>query len=155
MPSDGIVTVTHTGFTVANLERACAFFRDVFGFTISPTSRQSGEAVDRMLGVPGAELDIAFATGGGCTIELIHYVRPKSDRPFTMRHCDSGFAHIAFKVDDVEQMADAVSAAGYHLFSRPQVVPAGPRKGGKNVYAQGPDGIVIELQQAPPSALAE
>ncbi len=29
MPNHSVVTVTHTGFTVPDLARACAFFRDV------------------------------------------------------------------------------------------------------------------------------
>jgi catechol 2,3-dioxygenase-like lactoylglutathione lyase family enzyme len=102
-----------------------------------------------MVGVPGAEVDIAFATHGDCTIELICYVQPRSGRAHDREHCDTGFAHMAFEVDDIERVASAVRTAGYRLFSEPQVVPAGPRKGGRNVYAQGPDGLVIELQQAP------
>jgi glyoxylase I family protein len=144
----GIVGMNHTGFTVSDLQRASAFFRDVLGFAISPTTRHSGPAVERMIGVAGAVVDIAFATCGDHTIELIRYVEPRSRRASDLRHCDTGFAHVAFEVDDIDRMAEAVQASGYRLFSEPQVVSAGPRKGGKNVYAQGPDGIVIELQQA-------
>ena len=150
MPVSSICRMTHTGFTVSDMDRAAAFFRDVLGFTITPTTRQSGPVVGRMVGVPGAEVDIAFATLGDSTIELICYVNPRSDRTNDLRHCDTGFAHIAFQVDDIERMMQSVRAAGYRLYSDPQVVPAGPRKGGKNVYTQGPDGIVVELQQAPP-----
>jgi len=142
--------MTHTGFTVSDLDRASAFFRDVLGFTIGPTTRQNGPVVGRMVGVPGAEVAIAFATSGDCTIELICYVTPRSDRTSNLRHCDTGFAHIAFQVDDIESMMQSVRAAGFRLYSEPQVVPAGPRKGGKNVYTQGPDGIVVELQEPPP-----
>jgi catechol 2,3-dioxygenase-like lactoylglutathione lyase family enzyme len=149
MPSDGILKMNHTGFTVQDLARASAFFRDVLGFTISPITRQSGPAVEHMVGVPGAEVDIAFATCGAHTIELICYVNPRSTREHDLRHCDVGYAHVAFEVEDIERMADAVRAAGYELFSQPQVIPAGPRKGGRNVYARGPDGIVVELQQEP------
>jgi catechol 2,3-dioxygenase-like lactoylglutathione lyase family enzyme len=147
--------MNHTGFTVPDLGRASAFLRDVLGFSISATTRQSGPAVERMTGVPGAEVDIAFATYGDHTIELICYVTPRSEREHDLRHCDTGYAHVAFEVDDIERMAAAVKAAGYRLFSEPQVVPAGPRQGGRNVYAQGPDGIVIELQQAPARAGTE
>lgn len=145
----GIVRMNHTGFTVSDLQRTSAFFRDVLGFAISPTTRHSGPVVERMVGVPGAVVDIAFASCGDHTIELICYVEAHSHRASDLRHCDTGFAHVAFEVDDIDAMAEAVRASGYRLFSAPQVVPAGPRKGGKNVYAQGPDGIVIELQQAP------
>jgi catechol 2,3-dioxygenase-like lactoylglutathione lyase family enzyme len=147
--------MNHTGFTVSDLARASAFFRDVLGFTVGAVTRQSSPAVGRMVGVPGAVVDIAFAKLGDSTIELICYVEPRSNRTSNLRHCDTGFAHIAFEVDDIESMMDSVRAAGYRLFSEPQVVPAGPRKGGKNIYAQGPDGIVVELQQAPPQAFAE
>jgi catechol 2,3-dioxygenase-like lactoylglutathione lyase family enzyme len=149
MPNDGILRMNHIGFTVRNLERASSFFRDVLGFSISPTTRQNGPAVGKMVGVPGAEVDIAFATHGGHTIELICYVAPQSSRDHDLVHCDIGYAHIAFEVDDIERVSKAAQAAGYQPFGEPQLVPAGPRKGGWNVYARGPDGIVIELQQAP------
>jgi catechol 2,3-dioxygenase-like lactoylglutathione lyase family enzyme len=148
MPIAGILKVNHTGITVKDLARATAFFRDVLGFSISPTTRQSGPAVGRMIGVSGAEVDIAFAICGDHTVELICYVTPHEARDHDLRHCDIGYAHLAFEVESIERMAVAVRAAGYELFSEPQVVPAGPRKGGLNVYARGPDGIVIELQQA-------
>lgn len=154
MPTIGVVRMNHTGFTVKDLARAAAFFRDVLGFTISPTTRQSGPAVGRMVGVPGAEVDIAFATHGDSTIELICYVTPCSEREHDLRHCDVGYAHVAFEVDDIERMAEAIRLAGYDLFSEPQIVPAGPRKGGRNIYAKGPDGIVVELQQAPSRTLS-
>lgn len=148
MDNSAVVGVTHTGFTVAKLERASAFFRDVLGFEISPTVRQSGDVVGRMVGIPEAELDIAFATGGGHTIELIQYVRPDGG-PLNRRHCDIGYTHLAVMVRDIEAMAARVADAGYRLFSKPQTVPAGPRKGLRNVYAEGPDGIVLELQESP------
>jgi catechol 2,3-dioxygenase-like lactoylglutathione lyase family enzyme len=68
-----------------------------------------------------------------------------------LQACDPGFAHVAFEVENIEDMVDRVEAAGYRALSRPQTVPDGPRKGGKNVYVRGPDGIVIEFQQAAPA----
>ena len=128
MPGRGICKVNHTGFTVSDLGRAAAFFRDVFGYTISETTRQSGLAVGLMVGIPGAEVDIVFATLGDSTIELICYINPRSDRVNDLRHCDTGFAHIAFHVDDIDSVVGSVQAAGYRLYGDPQIVPAGPRK---------------------------
>jgi len=150
MPSHSVRKMSHMGFTVPDLNRAASFFRDVLGFSITEPIRQAGPAVACMVGVPGAQVDIAFATLGDCTIELISYVTPRSIRVNDMRHCDAGFAHVAFLVEDIESMTQTIKAAGYRPFSEPQIIPAGPRKGAKNVYAQGPDGIVIELQQALP-----
>jgi catechol 2,3-dioxygenase-like lactoylglutathione lyase family enzyme len=153
--STSIRGMSHTGFTVSDLARASAFLRDVLGFTVGEVTRQSGPAVERLVGVPGAVVDIAFATLGDSTVELICYVEPRSNRANYLKHCDTGFAHIAFDVDDIESTIDSLHAAGYRSFSQPQVIPAGPRKGGKNVYAQGPDGIVVELRQAPPGAFTD
>src|SRR5262245_41756456 len=140
MPKCCITRMNHTGFTFSDLDRAAAFFRDVLGFSISATTRQSGPAVERITGVAGAEIDIAFATGPGCTIELMRFINPVSPRAFDLRPCDPGFAHIAFEVEDIDATYAAIEAAGFRSFSHPQVVPAGPRKGGKNNYAEGPEG---------------
>ena len=151
MAAIGIKRTNHTAFTVSDLDRAAAFFRDVLGFSITEKTRQKGEVVGRITGVPGAELDIAFAVAPGHMIELMQYITPVSGRSLDLRPCDPGFSHIAFEVDDIDAAVAAIEAAGYTAVSRPQVVPAGPRKGGKNVYTRGPDGIVIEFQEAPPA----
>jgi catechol 2,3-dioxygenase-like lactoylglutathione lyase family enzyme len=150
MQSCNIIKANHTGFTVSDPDKAVAFFRDVLGFSIAPTVRQSGRAVEKITGVPNAEIEITFVFGAGYCIELLHFVYPVSDRCIDLRACDAGFAHIAFEVDNIDAMVGKVEAAGYRAFSRPQIVPAGPRKGGKTVYTRGPDGIVIEFQQAAP-----
>jgi catechol 2,3-dioxygenase-like lactoylglutathione lyase family enzyme len=151
MAAIGIKRTNHTAFTVSDLDRAAAFFRDVLGFAITEKTRQRGEVVGRITGVPGAELDIAFAVAPGHMIELMQYIAPVSRRTFDLRPCDPGFSHIAFEVEDIDAAVAAIEAAGYGAVSVPQIVPAGPRKGGKNVYARGPDGIVIEFQEAPPA----
>lgn len=105
-----------------------------------------------MTGVPGAELEIAFATGAGHTIEMIRYVAPAVTQSAQKRPCEPGFAHVAFLVDDIDASVAVIKAAGYEAFSPPQIVMSGPRKGGKNVYIRGPEGIFIELQQNPPAS---
>lgn len=148
-----ILKSNHIGFTVSDLERSAGFFRDLLGFSLSDTVRQHGEAVEKLTGVPGAVLDIQFAHGYGCAIELQYYIAPSGKAHYGLRPCDPGFAHIAFEVDDIDAMAEKVSAAGFMLVSSPQIVPAGPRKGGRNVYVRGPDNIVVEFQSAPPVSL--
>lgn len=145
-----LIRTTHTGFTVADLDRSSAFFRDVFGFTVTTPIRHSGTTIERMTGIVGAELEVAFATGGGHTIEMICYVAPIVPPAPEKLPCEPGFAHVAFLVQDIDACISAIEAAGYQAFSPPQTVLSGPRKGGKNVYIRGPEGIFIELQQSPP-----
>ena len=152
MPGCKLIRVKHTGVTVADLERTRAFFRDVLGFTVTEAVEHTGEHVTRMVGVPGARLRIAFCSGGGHTIELIQYVNPAPTPAARRPHNETGFTHIALLVEDIDAASRAICAAGFELFGEPQTVLAGPRKGGKNVYARDTAGLVIELQQPPPQA---
>ena len=147
-----VIRVNHTGITVSDLDRVAAFFRDVLGFTVTEPVEQRGEAVSRMVGVPEAALRIAFCSGGGHTIELIEYLNPRPTSEVRLPHNQTGFTHIAVLVEDIDEAGTAISKAGFELFGAPQTVPAGPRKGGKNVYARHGAGLVIELQQPPPAA---
>lgn len=150
MPRCQISKCNHTGLTVSDLDAAGAFFHDLLGFSLTEITRQSGDEVERMTGVSGAEIDILFACRSDCTIELMRYVKPEGLRKFHLRPCDTGFAHIAFEVADIDDIAAIMVDAGFLPVSKPQVVPSGPRKGGKNLYVRGPDNIVIEFQTAPP-----
>ncbi len=149
MTASIIRKANHTGFTVSNLNTAAAFFRDVLGFTITAPVQQSGPAVERMTGMTGAKLTILFAYGGGHVVELMQYFEPPGRTTYELRPCDVGCAHIAFEVDDIDDINRRIQCAGYMPFSAPQVVPFGPRKGGKNLYVRGPDNIIIEFQEAP------
>lgn len=144
-----IVRANHTGLTVNDLSGVACFFRDVLGFRLTDPARQSGPAVERMTGVPGAEIEIIFAIRPGFTVELMRYHAPEGQRVNTLRPCDTGFAHLAFEVEDIDSVVPLMRAAGAAPIGEPQVVPAGPRKGGRNLYVRGPDNIVIEFQQAP------
>lgn len=144
-----ILRANHTGFTVSDVAKAAGFFRDVLGFRLTEPVRQIGPAVEKMTGVSGADIEIIFAIGPGCTVELMQYHAPEGLRDNTLRPCDPGFAHIAFEVANIKAIAPLMRAAGATPLGEPQVVPAGPRKGGLNLYVRGPDNIVIEFQQAP------
>ena len=144
-----IVRANHTGFTVNDLNGAARFFRDVLGFRLTEPVLQTGAAVEQMTGVPGAEIEIIFAIRPDFTVELMRYHAPEGQRINTLRPCDTGFAHLAFEVKDLDEVMSLLREAGATPVGEPQVVPAGPRKGGRNLYVRGPDNIVIEFQQAP------
>lgn len=149
MSSFHITATNHTAFTVSDLPAAIAFFRDLLGFSATEATRQSGDAAAKITGLPGAELDIVFVETPGHKIELMQYWTPRGRAGFDLRPCDPGFAHISFEVKEIDALVSVLDSAGYRAVSAPQIVQAGPRKGGRNVYVRGPDGIVIEFQEAP------
>jgi catechol 2,3-dioxygenase-like lactoylglutathione lyase family enzyme len=60
-----ILAVDHTGFTVSDLEKSLAFWRDVLGFELSHRPHQTGSLASEITGVPGAEISIAVLKGYG------------------------------------------------------------------------------------------
>ena len=147
-----LIRVNHTGITVSDIEKTAAFFRDVLGFEVTEPMEHAGDYVSRMMGVPDAAIKIAFCTGGGHTIELIQYTNPPPGPAIRRSHNETGYMHIAILVRDIEAAKKELADADFELFSEPQTVQAGPRTGGKNVYARNAAGLVLELQQPPPAA---
>ncbi|MBT6208471.1 MAG: hypothetical protein HOI35_00420 [Woeseia sp.] len=143
-----VIRTNHTGITVSDMESTLDFFRDVLCMNTSEIVEHKSEMVERLTGVPGAQIRIAFVDLPGHQIELIQYLNPTDTLTSELRHCDAGAFHIALEVDDIEAATDAAESAGYVALGEPQIVPEGPRKGNRNVYLRNSDGIVIEFQMS-------
>ncbi|MFQ5924198.1 MAG: VOC family protein, partial [Anaerolineales bacterium] len=144
MPNFKILATNHTSFTVSNLDRSLAFFRDALGFEITSKAPRSRRTIENITGVEDADVMIAYARGPGHNLELIEYLRPEDRGHVRPRPCDVGFAHIAYDVDDIDA---AVTAATEHEFKpvgQLTVVDQGPNKGGRAAYLRDPDGITGE-----------
>jgi catechol 2,3-dioxygenase-like lactoylglutathione lyase family enzyme len=144
-----IIAADHTGFTVANLERSLAFWRDVLGFELSHRPHQTGELASEITGVAGAEISIAVLKGYGHKIELLEYAAPDDRRHVDLRPCDIGFVHVAFTVDNLDAVLNAIAASGWKAAGKPQTLKAGPNAGKRVVYVRDPDGTTIEFMQPP------
>lgn len=136
----------HTSFTVADIDRAVAFWRDAMGFDLADLSIREGEWLGAVVGVPGARCRIAHLHGHGLHLELIEYVEARGvdisgppNRP--------GTAHLAFVVDDIEAVADRMLAAGASGQGRISACTSGPAVGCRAVYLKDPSGIIVELVQ--------
>ena len=122
-----VLGTNHTSFTVSDLDRSLAFFRDILGFTVTSKAPRDPRVIEQITGVDGA--------GGS--------VRP--------RPCDVGFVHVAFDVDDVGAAIAAAEAHEVRPINPPFLTDAGPNAGRSVVYLRDPDGITIELNQRPQS----
>jgi len=150
MTSFTIFATNHTSFTVSNLDRTLGFFCDVLGFELLNRSSRDPEFIARVVAVPGADIEVAYVQAPGHRIELIEYRGPAQRRRLDSRPCDTGFAHVAFDVDDIDAAITASEAAGVHALGPVQDLDRGPNKGGRVVYTRDADGITVEFIQPPP-----
>jgi catechol 2,3-dioxygenase-like lactoylglutathione lyase family enzyme len=153
-PND-MLGIWHFSFTVSDMERSVAFYRDVLGFDLVHRQEQANEYTRRLVGYADAHLKIAqFAVPGQPRgrsthdLELVEYVAPRGTRG-DIGICNPGAAHLAIAVDDIDDRYRRLVAAGVHFFSSPNPITAGVNEGGFTCYFHDPDQIVLEMVQAP------
>ncbi len=144
-----VLRTNHTSFTVSDLDRACAFFEGALGLKVISKAPRDPDLIQRITGVVGADILVAYVQAPGHRIELIQYLGPEGRGRVVSRPCDTGFAHLAFDVDDIDA---AITAAGRHHvrpIADPVAIDRGPNKGCRVAYLRDPDGITIEFIEKP------
>jgi len=155
MAGPGLHGVWHFSFTVADLDRSVAFYRDLLGFELVHTQEQDNEYTRRLVGLPDAVLRVAQLAVPGQPrgisthdLELVEYVRPRGTHR-DGRICDPGAAHLALTVTDANGTYERLARAGVRFVSPPNSITAGVNAGGSACYFFDPDDIVLELLQPP------
>jgi catechol 2,3-dioxygenase-like lactoylglutathione lyase family enzyme len=143
-----ITSVNHTSFTISDLDRSIAFYRDLLGMELMSLAGRDPAFVEKVTGIPGANLKVAYLQAPGHRLELIQYFSPPGKK-LELQTNNVGCAHLAFNVDDLPKMYAEMKAKGVHFKSAPQEVSAGPNKGTLTVYFTDPDGITLEFLQTP------
>lgn len=144
-----IVKCHHHGFTVADVERSVAFYRDLLGLELVRVSeRRDLPAYDQIIGHENVALKVAILQHpvGDFILELVEYENPKGqqralDNPFV------GSSHLAFEVDDVDADYAALQAAGFGAINPPVDVERDGVVVARAMYGLDPDGISIEMFQ--------
>lgn len=145
MADFNVLSTNHTSFTVSDLDRTVGFFTEALGFELLSKAPRDPGAIQKITGVEGGEVVIAYIQGPGHRLELIEYTAPDDRSSVYPRPCDVGFAHVAYDVDDIEA---AVAAAGRHdvqVIQDIHRIDAGPNTGRRVVYLRDPDGITVEF----------
>ena len=138
-------STNHTSFTVSDLDRSIAFFRDALGFEVTSRAPRDPAAIRHITGVAGADIEVAYIRGPGHSFELIQYHAPEQRSVVDSRPCDSGFAHIAFDVDNIEAALSASKPHGMLPINSPWVIDKGPNAGKRVVYCRDSDGVTVEF----------
>ncbi len=146
-------SIFHTSWTVENLDRSIAFYRDLLGFALIGTRERQGIEIETVVGFAQADLHIAFlrlpaAPVGisGHHLELIEYRHPRGLK-LDIRTCDTGSAHLALETDTIRDDYERLLRAGVKIVSEPVVFKGGVAGEVLACYLRDPDGFTIELVQ--------
>ena len=99
--------IHHASFTVSNLERSIAFYRDILGMevlwdSVEARVKYKGEVSDRITGCPGTEQHLVYLGIGEDFLELVEYT-PGGKSLVNNMASDIGAAHVCFKTDDIHR----------------------------------------------------
>lgn len=148
---DGVAAV---GFTVSDLDRSTAFYRDVLGFAPDGEPVEAhGDAFERRTGVFAARARIARLRLGDERIELTEYLAPAgSPFPSDARPDDLSFQHIAIVTSDMARAYAHLRAHRVrHASPGPQRLPDWNAAAGgiEAFYFRDPDGHFLEILRFP------
>jgi predicted enzyme related to lactoylglutathione lyase len=141
----------HVNIIAKDWKKLARFYEKVFNCVPVPPERDpSGEWIEKGTGITGAEikgihLKLPGYDDSGPTLEIFQYNKNKERRGSIINR--EGFAHIAFRVDSIEEIRDAVLQEGGKLIGKIVTVEV---KGAGNVtflYLTDPEGNIIELQK--------
>ncbi|NKI33030.1 VOC family protein [Croceivirga thetidis] len=144
------IKFAHTNIVSTDWKALVAFYVETFDCKIIPPIRkQSGEWLDKGTGVKNANLEGAHLllpghSGNGPTLEIYQYKNIEAqslNSPNTR-----GFGHLAFEVDEVEEMLKRVLLNGGQ--ANGEIVKRYVNGVGEItfVYVRDPEGNLIELQ---------
>ncbi len=166
-----IAGVHHVSFTVTDLERTVAFYREVVGMQlVGRKHRQAADLATALMGdgaageaggtpsragaakaPPGAaraaEILIADMELGGTRVEFIQYVDPAT-RPYPGDPSVAGSGHIALLARDIDSEFRRLQAAGVRFHTPVRTVRGPSRPVWRWCYFRDPDGICVELVES-------
>ena len=107
------------------------------------TTRLSGEAFDKVSGLPGTELEMAWFQVRNLELEIIQYHSHTPEQPSNPRPIDAlGYNLVMFDAANLDAASDLVVRAGGILVSEPQEMD-----GGRAFFARDPDGNLLGFQE--------
>lgn len=139
----------HTNLIANDWRRLSGFYQSVFG--CRPTGPQrdlSGQWLDELTGIANAHIEgehllLPGYDENGPTLEIFSY--PEANA-VDKRINNSGFAHIAFEVENVEDTIKRLKSAGGAVLGQVVSNNYGDMGIGTFAYAMDPEGNLIELQ---------
>lgn len=148
-----VTAVGVVGFTVADMDRALAFYTGVLPFVKVTDREVSGRPYELLSGIFGARSRIATLRLGSEEIELTEFLAPKGRPiPADVRANDRSFQHLAIVVRDMAKAYSRLRERGVeHASTGPQRLPDwNPGAAGISAfYFRDPDRHFLEIISFP------
>lgn len=129
----------HVGLTVSNLDRAVAFYCEVFDLSVDAEFEVSGEAFATGVDIDEASAQFAHLDGGSIRIELVEY-DPAGETLPTPQLNASGATHLGLRVDDLDAFYESLPST-VETLSPPQTTATGTRI----LFVRDPEENLIEV----------
>ncbi len=138
----GVLRMNHAGISVSDMDRSVKFYGDLLGLVpVLDLDVADQPGLDRVVGMVGVVGRVVFLDAGDTRLELWHYATPEgSPVPDNHRPADLGVSHVAFEVDDLDDIHRRLVGAGVSVTTPPEDLGIH-----RTLYARGPDGEYLEL----------
>ncbi|WP_020589350.1 VOC family protein [Desulfobacter curvatus] len=136
-----IKNIRHTGIVVNNLTESRYFYETLLGFKDPNLVLEDSSFIDKILGLNKSTLTtLKMKSPDGQMIELLDF---GSSNIKTKREIiESGPTHLAFTVDNIDELYTVLKKRGVDFISAPEVSPDGYAKVS---FCRAPEGTYIEL----------
>ena len=120
-----IKNIRHTGIVVDDLDASMHFYCDLLGFKIQKKMDESGNYIDNMLSLNNVNVTtVKLKFDNNQMIELLYYHSHQRSKAF-QEICQVGISHIAFSVNNLDNVYSRLYQKGIVFNSPPQYSPDG------------------------------
>ena len=143
------IRLSHRGICVANIAESLRFYRDGLGFAEEDLFEMDDPALSTVMEVPGSVIRAQMVRNAqGVAFELLEFVEPGASGSRERRPNNQyGLTHFAFYVDDMDEAADRVRAAGGRVYDHTRATFR--ENSTTMMYCTDPNGVRIELMHDP------
>ena len=126
-----------------NLEDSIKFWCDTMGFKIHRRMEEKGKHIDHIMGLDNVELiTVKLISFDGSILELLKFKSHPDKLKWQGYSNSTGLTHIAFTVKNLEKFYKDNMNKKLIFKAPPHISDDGKAK---MTYAEGPEGILIEL----------
>ena len=136
-------SIRHAAIVVRDLERAADIYLSL-GYVDSNSATEEGHFIDQVTGLKGAKLEwIKLKAPDGNLIELLKYHSHSEDEEISkQKSYKLGSSHIAFTVDNINEMCKLIENAGGSIVNPPAL---SNDKKVKVSYCHDVEGVLMEI----------